>query len=183
MGKIGATVSSNLTASISSDDVFFDGALTLNKSFFKEGKKSRLMFGFMYNTVFGEQRLLPLIGYMHMLNKNWSYSIGFPKTYIQYRNTRNSWKMGVDINGFQANLSNPVGLYNTDFVATKAIFATVSAALEYNYKFTPNWITSFKVGYSFSNTYKLKDKNNNTVYNFDFGSRPYFSMGLKYNIN
>jgi len=178
----GISIVSNLTNSISSDDLLFRGGITAIKKGGTINKPSKFMFGLGYTTFSGMPRLLPIISYNKQVNEKLSYRIGFPNTFTKYKfNQQKSLKFGLRLNGFYANLSNPVNATVTE-TSNKASFRTVSLGLEYNYWMSDIWAIFFKGTYSFYNKYELLDNNNNTTYDFGLEPRPYFSTGIKLNL-
>ncbi len=174
----GFTIASNLTENITSEDLLFNGGVTM----MRKGSKSQLMFGLVYSTFTGKPRIHPFIRYTQKVNKKISYSIGFPNTFIKYAfNDQHSLKTNLGLNGFYANLGNPVGI-DLNNKANKASFTSGSLGLEHNYWMNDFWAVTFKVGYTLYNKYELKDSANNTVYEFNTDSKPYFSTGLIFNL-
>lgn len=173
----GASLATNSTSSITTDDLILNGSLTAVKLGGSKEKPSRLMFGLGYSTFSGEPRILPVVSYSKKVNEKFSYGIGFPNTYAQLNaNDRSSFKTLIWLNGFYANLNESI------VEAEKASFTTVSTGLEYNYLMDDIWSLTFKGGYSIYNKYELLDADSNTSYDFDLGPKPYFSAGVKFSL-
>ena len=181
-GQAGTSISSNLTGTLTSEDFNFRGSISAVKRGGTFEKPSRVMFGLNYSAILGKPRILPFLSYAKKVSDKFSYGIGFPNTYSEFTiNNRSSFKGSVWLNGFYSNLSNPVNVSMTT-AANKASFTAISLGLDYNYKMDEMWVLTFKVGYSLHNEYELLDDNDNAVYNFDLGTKPYFSMGVKINL-
>lgn len=179
---VGVSIASNLASSITKEDFLFNGGVTAIKKGGTYKKPSLFVFGLGYSTLAGKPSVLPLISYSKKVNDTFSYGIGFPNTYATYiLNDRNSFNASLWQNGFYANLSNPVGVTMMDD-ANKASYTDISLGLDYAYQMDNTWAITFKAGYSFHNTYELLDRDNNTVYDFDLGPKPYFSTGIKLNL-
>ncbi len=180
--RVGVSITSNLTASLTTEDLLFNGGIMAIKRGGTYEKPSLLTFGLGNTTITGKQKVLPMISYVKKMNEKFSFGIGFPMAFAKYElNEKNSLKASVWVNGFYANLSNPVVVNLTDS-AYKASFTATSLGLEYNYWMDEIWAVSFKAGYSLYSKYELLDDVNDTVYKFDLGPKPYFSMGLKLNL-
>ncbi len=179
----GISIISNLANSISSDDLLFRGGITAIKKGGTLNNPSKFIFGLGYTTFLGTPRILPIISYNKQLNEKFSYGIGFPNTFAKYKfNKQKSLKLGLWLNGFYANLSNPINATATK-TSHKVTFRTVSLGLEYNYWMDDMWAIFIKGGYSFYNKYELLDNNaHNTTYDFGLGPTPFFSTGIKLNL-
>lgn len=181
--QVRSSIVSNLTGGIDGDDFLINGGLFAIKNIGTKEKPSRLMFGIGYTTIAGTPQILPTINYTKHVSDKFSYGIGFPNTYAEYKiNDRSALKSLLWLNGFYANLSNPIFVNTTD-MASKVSFTSASLGLEYNYNMDKSWIISFKGGYSFYNDYSLFDSDGDrgdTVFDFDTTSKPFFSTGIKY---
>tara|TARA_R110002074_G_scaffold215713_7_gene385538 strand:- start:2062 stop:2934 length:873 start_codon:yes stop_codon:yes gene_type:complete len=178
----GLLIASNLVGDITSNDLLFNGGITVIRKGDDQNKPSKLMLGLMYSTITGKQRILPFISYIKEVNDRFSFGIGFPNTFAKYTfNETHSLKTGLWFNGFNVNLSNPVGV-DLSTQINKASFSSASLGLEYSYWMGDFWTITFKGGYSLYNNYELQDSENNTVYEFNTVSKPYFSAGFKFNI-
>ena len=179
---VGVSIASNLVSSITSEDFLFNGGINAIKKGGTFKKPSLFVFGLEYSTLAGNPRLLPLISYSKKVSDKFSYGIGFPNTYSTYTlSNRNYFNASLWLNGFYANLTDPVGVSIMND-ASKASYRAISLGLDYGHQMDDNWAITFKVGYSFQNTYELLDYDNKMVYDFDLGSRPYFSTGIKFNL-
>lgn len=180
--QAGVSLASNLKSSITSNDFVYNASLLAIKKGGNTKQPSRLMFGLAYSTFSGEYRFLPIINYTKVINNKFSYGIGFPRTYFKYNiNSRNILKIQAELNGLNANLSNPLGV-NTNNLAQKASFTTAGLGLEYTYWMDNNWAISFNGGYAIYNNYELQDENYNKVHEFKVEPAPSFSAGLKFNL-
>ena len=182
--RAGISIASNLSNSITSEDLLFNGGIVAVKRGGTREKPSRFAFGLGYATITGKPRVIPLISYVKQVNENFSFGIGFPNTFAKYVfNEKHSLKTILWMNGFYSNLSDPVSVDGSN-EANKASFRALSGGLEYNYWMNHNKTIAIvlKGGYSFSNSYELLDENNNTVHDFNLGAKPYFSAGFKFSL-
>jgi len=181
-GQAGTSLSSNLTNSIGIDDLNFRGGISAIKRGGTFDKPSMLMFGLNYSAISGKPRVLPTISYIKKVSEKFSFGIGFPHTYVKYNfNQKHSLKSLIWMNGFYGNLGNPIAIDGTN-EAEKASYRTISLGAEYNYSISNPLTLILKAGYSLNNSYELLDSENNTVYDFNSSSEPYFSIGLKFKL-
>jgi len=181
-GQIGTSLSSNLTSAISSKDLNFRWGINALKRGGSLGKPSMLMFGLNYSAITGKPGILPTISYIKQLSEKFSFGIGFPHTYVKYNfNQKHSLKSLIWMNGFYANLGSPIAV-DTGDDAEKASYRAISLGAEYNCSITNPLTLVLKAGYSLNNSYELLDSENNTVYDFNSSSEPYFSVGLKFKL-
>ncbi len=182
-GRLGVSAISNFTSGLSSDDLLFNSGAFVSKKGGTKEKPSRLMLGVGYSAISGKPRILPLISYTKKVSDKFSYGIGFPNLFAKYNmNERSSLKTSIWMNGFYANLSNPV-VVDTYNEAEKASLTAISLGLEYEYWMDKFWAITFKTGYSMYNKYELEDVSKNIVYEFEAGSKPYFSTGVKFSLS
>lgn len=174
---------SNLQGSLTKNDVLLNGNLIATKKWGALKKGSSLSFGFLYAPISGRQSLLPYIRFNQILNEQFSYGIGFPNTYLRYNlSTKNNFELGLKIYGLNANLSgnNSPEFNGTD--AQKIQFVNLNANFSYSRFVTEAWKINFNAGYSLFNQYVLADSGQEEVYNFDIGNRPFFSIGVSYDL-
>lgn len=175
------SIVSNLATKISHNDVLFSGEASITKIINKDTPET-LTVGLNYSTITGRPRMLPTINYIKQVSEKFSYGIGFPKTFAEYKITHlSTLKSSLSVDGFYSNLSTPIFVDDTDN-ASKASFSSTSLALEYHYKMDAYWGILFKGGYALSNTYKLIDSEDNTIFNFNTKPEPFFSAGIRFNL-
>lgn len=181
--KAEVSIASNLINTVSSDDLLLLGDLFISKKIGGETSKEILAIGVSYNVITGKPKMLPIASYTKQVSDKFSYSIGYPKTYANYKMSPvSSLKSLLSIDGVYSNLNN-LTYINTTTEANKASLTTTSLGLEYNYKMDGFWVVFFKGGYSISNKYTLLNNNNDDeVYNFNTASRPFLSAGIKFNL-
>lgn len=181
--KAGISAVSNFTSGLNSDDLLFNSGVFMAKKGGTIKNPSLLMFGVGYTAISGKPRVLPFINYTKKVSPKFSFGVGFPNLFARYRmDDKNSLKTSLSMDGFYSNLSNSVAVdaFNE---AEKALFRTVMLDVEYQYWMSDFWAITFKTGYSVYSIYELEDANNNTVYEFDATSKPYFSTGIKFNLS
>lgn len=180
--KAEVSIASNLINTVNSDDLLLLGDLFISKKLKGETSKETLAIGVSYNVITGKPKILPIVSYTKQVSDKFSYSIGYPETYANYKiNSVSALKSLLSIDGVYSNL-NSLTYINATTETNKASLTTTSLGLEYNYKMDGFWAVSFKGGYSISNKYTLLNNNDDEVFNFNTGSRPFLSAGIKFNL-
>lgn len=179
---IGVSLVSNLEGSVSFDDMLVNGSLAFIKRGGSKEKPSQFTFGAMYSTITGKPRVLPIISYEKKVNEKFSYQLGFPKTFVEYKlNIKNTFKSKLELDGYYGNLSNPIYI-NISEQVNKVSFSSTSLGLEYNYWMGDCWTIVFSGAYSLLIDYKLENNKNDSTYKFNTKNQPYFSTGIKFNL-
>ncbi|MCF2876360.1 MULTISPECIES: DUF6268 family outer membrane beta-barrel protein [unclassified Tenacibaculum] len=182
--RVNPTISSNLKGSLSSEDLLLNGALLATKRWGNFKKGSVMIFGVAYATLSGKPGVIPFISFRQTLNERFSYGIGFPSTFFNYNlNKKNSFRVEARQQGFYANLSGSNSPIFNGEEAQKIQFRNFLANISYSYKFAKGWRAIANAGYSFSNTYSLLDVNKDELYDFDIDNRPFFSIGVAYDLS
>ncbi|GAA4274507.1 DUF6268 family outer membrane beta-barrel protein [Aquimarina gracilis] len=178
-------LSSNFEESISSEDVILSSAITLSKSWKTKAGSALLTFGVGYGPAFGKPQLIPVVSFKSKIDETWSYSLGSPKTTINYRiNPRHSVSAVVGFNGLFGNVSSTTNIPEIGLIDnTKLQYNSLDTGINYLYRIQPNWTTIVKLGYSPWNQLKILDNENNEIYDFEPNGSVFISMGLKYNLN
>ena len=177
-----AAIVSNLASSINSNDLLLTGSVLASKTFGTEDHDELLSFGLSYTTITGKPSILPVVSYTKQVNDKFSFGIGFPETFAYYKiNTISSIQSVLKMDGVYANLNNEMAI-NTTTNAEKLSLSSTSLGLGYNYAMDDSWRISFNGGYALSNNFELLNIDDDTVYNFETESKPFFSAGITFNI-
>ena len=172
------TISSNFESSLTKDDIAFNGGLI----FTKFNKKSKLMFGLIYNTSIGFEGPLPFLNYSRKINNKFSYTLGFPITKIDYKiDERNRVNLHVKPKGFNSNISNDLVLDDST-IAKKARYQSFITGVNYLHSINDNWKVGLDAGYQLFSDYNLLDGNDNAVYSIDTKNSVYLGVNLKFNL-
>lgn len=174
-------VASNFEGNLSADDWNFNGNIYLERTFYlRSGGYLQAAIGAAYITLNGTTTFVPVTHLKARLNKEWSFVLGLPNTYVKWDiNQKHSLKALMDLNDISANIGSSV---NSLPNANRAIFTVASVGLEYNY-----WITSsvgviFRATHGVWDNYELRDADNNVQYEFDSSlKQPFVSVGVKFN--
>ncbi len=178
-------LSSNFEGSLSHEDVIISSAVTLSKSWSNEKASSLFTFGIGFGTALGAPQLIPIVSFKKKVNETWSYSLGVPRTEINYHfDSRHTLSTTASFNGLFGNISSTVDFQDLgSFVDTKLQYNSLDTSLDYRYRIQPNWTTIIKIGYSPWNQLKILDNENNEIYDFEPNSSLFIAMGLKFNLN
>ncbi len=179
------SLSSNLKGSLSNEDFILNSMVTLSKKWQNEKKMSLLNFGVGYGTSFGKPQFIPVVSFQKEIDANWSYSLGVPRTKINYQfYSRHTISGTASFNGLFGNASSVVDFQNSQTLTdTKLQYNSLDTSLDYVYRIQPNWTTVIKIGYSPWNQLKILDDENNEIYDFETNGSIFVSMGLKFNLN
>ncbi len=179
-------LSSNLTAKdLSLDDII----LSSNVVFIKDNKKDakidnpwRLIIGISYSGNRGFPFPLPFISYYKKLNDRWSYNFGIPKSNIQYHfSNKHRLKGYTQLDGFTSNLQRGVSIDNSS-TAQSINMSLILSGLQYEYHLTNHIEFYIKAAYILSNSFQLRDKNRNNIFELDNSNNLYLKTGLQLKI-
>ncbi|OED40303.1 hypothetical protein AB832_03650 [Flavobacteriaceae bacterium (ex Bugula neritina AB1)] len=177
-------LSSNFESEISHEDIFLNAYFTISKRWKKKNEYSIFTMGIGYGTLLGKQQFIPIINYENVINKQWSYKLGFPKTRLQYLvNNRNKLSATLEFDGLFANNSSTVAFPETKYLTdTKIQYNNLNLGIYNEYKIQPNWVTTFHLGYTLWNQLKILDQDFNEIHNFETNGSVFINMGLKFNL-
>ncbi len=178
-------ISSNLTGSLSNEDLIINSILSVSKKWGNEENLSVLTFGLGFGTPFGEPQFFPAISFRKKINSSWSYILGIPETSINYTyRERHVFSGKATFEGLFGNVSSSIALPDSSLQTnTKLQYNSLNTGFQYNYRIQPNWTTTISLGYAPWNQLKILDNNNNELYDIGSDSSFYISMGLKFNLN
>jgi hypothetical protein len=186
----GVKVASNFTEDyINSDDLIYTGAFFFIKSKEDEDmiRKWRLILGLQYSTTTGFPFPLPIVNYYKKWHENWSYTLGIPKSNLKYYfNEKHTLQAFVTLDGFFANVqknfdATPENIQN-DNIVDNISMTIVLSGLEYEYSFTEHIKFYIYAGHTLRNDIRLRDRDNEDVYNINETNTYYGRTGLKFSI-
>ena len=186
----GVKVASNFTEDyINSDDLIYTGAFFFIKSKENEDmiRKWRLILGLQYSTTTGFPFPLPIVNYYKKWHENWSYTLGIPKSNLKYYfNEKHTLQAFVTLDGFFANVqknfdATPENIQN-DNIVDNISMTIVLSGLEYEYSFTEHIKFYIYAGHTLRNDIRLRDRDNEDVYNINETNTYYGRTGLKFSI-
>lgn len=171
---------SNLKGDFSFNDFNLNGNVYVERTFFK--KKIgyiQVGLGVGYMTLNGKTQIIP-ISQVKARYKKWSFVLGLPNAYVKCDiHKRHSLKILGDLNDFSANLSGSKSFSENN---QKAVFTTIATGLEYDFWLTSNVGIMFKSTYTIWGDYKIRDTNNDSLFDFETSfNKPFISVGIKFN--
>ncbi len=178
-------ISSNLSQSLSWDDVQYAGSIAFLKKWIGEKNDIGFRFGLGYGALFGEPDFYPILSVGGTLGNHMGYRLGFPETHV-YRNIgeRHQVNLSVAPEGSFTNLSgalNDNGLPNLN--DAKLEYKALDIGLEHTFRIQPYLNTLVKVGYLTENSLQLLDEATVMLNDFDTNGSVYITMGLTVNLN
>lgn len=187
--RVGFELASNFERTdILSRDVRFSGSVFFirNRGEDEVEKPNRWIIGLQYSTNQGRPFPLPVINYYREFQKNWSYSLGTPKTNIKHSfGGRHSLQAYVSLDGFFSNLqNNRVVTYQdgSQAIADNISMTQVLAGFGYEYNFAKNFYYYAYLAYTLYNELRLRDESRNNVFNLNEDNTGYFRTGIKFKI-
>lgn len=176
--------STNLVANaVSLEDVVLSGTvLFIKQGDVFNGKRTKLIIGVSYAGNSGFDFPLPLVSYYKKFRPNWSYSIGVPKSNLQYHfSEKHRLKAYAQLDGFTSNLQRDVPF--VDGEAARSInLSLIIAGLQYEYYFTKNLQFYARTAYILSVNSELRNKNRDAIFSLDNEARIYLRTGVKFKI-
>ena len=172
-------VSSNFDEQqITSDDIFFNALVTLNK--YSEEKNSMWTVGAVYDIQYGLYHPIPIIAYTKRINDAWAYKIGAPDSRVKWSLGENHDFEGfASLTGFTSNINDGIEVYKEDYTGTLRQTSFL-IGLGYNFTFWDNFKATVTGGYTVYNRMQIQDYNNDEVYDFEMTNSSYLNVGLKY---
>ncbi|WP_423818016.1 DUF6268 family outer membrane beta-barrel protein [Salinimicrobium sp. TIG7-5_MAKvit] len=176
------SLASNFQSGITSEDFLYTGGAYILKKGGSVANPSYFKIGAGYETYFGKPQIYPLVSYYKRLNEEFTAEIGFPKTEIFFTpNEKYSLSAKLDFTGTYLNLGEPLQP-NLQYTAEKTGLSSTVLSINYNYVLDDAWSFNIGGGYLLNSKYRLLDKNNNEVLQFEIAPRPIFSTGIKLNL-
>jgi hypothetical protein len=186
----GVKIASNFSeGNIIQEDLIYTGAVYFikNKEVEHLYEPWRLILGLQYSTTTGFPFPLPIVNYHRRWNEKWAYALGTPKSNIKYFfNDRSQLQAFVTLDGFFANVqknfdATPANTGN-DNIVDNISMTVVLSGLGYEYSFTDHLKFYVYGGHTIINDIRLRDRNNNDVYNINETNTFYGRGGLKFTI-
>ena len=183
LGLFTPNISSNLAGKLTSEDVSLDGFVMAAKYWGNAEKGSALSFGAGTIRLNGKKMVIPAVAYYRIVNPKFSYSIGFPETFIDYKfNEKSAIKAALLPVGFDANLSQDTPIMINGVEAKRAQYTSISFNVGYSHTLGGAWKFRANIGYSLTNDYTLVDDNGDELYDFEPETRPEFTIGIAYDL-
>jgi len=164
--------------SISTNDIFINGLITLEK--FNEEENSKWTFGATYDIQYGLYHPIPIVTYTKRISDAWAYKLGVPDSRVKLSLSENHDFEGfATLTGFTGNINDDIDVYKEDYTGTLRQ-TSVLVGLGYNYTLWNKFKASVNGGYSLYNRMQIQDYDNEEIYDFDISNSFYLNLGLKY---
>ena len=186
----GVKIASNFSEGyITNGDLIYTGAFFFIKT--KEEEQTdnawRLILGLQYSTTTGFPFPLPIINYYKRWDEKWSYTLGTPKSNLKYYfNDKHEIQAFVTLDGFFANVQDnfdatPSNTGNDNIVDNISMTVLLSG-LGYEFSLTDHIKFYFYGGHTIINDIRLRDNDNQDVYNINETNTFYGRTGIKFTI-
>lgn len=185
----GIKLASNFSGSgIISDDVIYTGGVYLIKD---RGPNEvdlpwRIVFGIRYSTQSGRPFPLPVINYFKTINEKWEYTLGVPKTKLTYLfNEKNRLTAFAELDGFYANVQEPIGFQNVNGEMKYAEDITMTVVLGgfgYEHYFTKHLLIFGYAGYTILNDIRLRNADKDDIYTINDSNSFYSRVGIEFKL-
>ncbi|CAM3444685.1 hypothetical protein [Aequorivita lipolytica] len=189
--KAGVKIQSDFQGSLMSDDFIFEAAVYAildKKNDTASGNKPyRFIAGLTYSTTPGRWYPLPLLNYYKEFHKNWTYTLGVPKTNVRhYLNDghKDALQAFATLDNVYANIQQnfvPIVDQGEDGTVAESIQMTLGLlGLGYEHFFTDHLLFYGYAAHSVYNDFRLEDGDGKKVYKINTENSPYFRAGLKF---
>lgn len=180
--KVGVRMASNFDSKLISDDYLYLAAAYAIRDRTKEGladKPNRLVLGLDYSTTPGRNYPLPILNYYREFHRNWTYTLGVPKTNVRYKfDAINHVQAFVTLDNFFANIQANKTVNGK--LAENISQTIILGGLGYEHYFTEHLLYYGYAAYSISNDYRLRNNKRDDIYTIDDKNTLYFRTGIKF---
>jgi len=178
--QLAPRLTSNFTDNVTLDDVIINGGIILIRTL-NNKKRSRLSVGLTYNQTIGIPAPIPFITYWREVNKNFTYTLGFPITKAKYfiNDKKTSFEAFTRLDGYFANLSNDILVDGR--TAESISLSQVITGLGFDKYYGKHSNLFVKVGYTLRNSLRLNEGLSDDIFDFDLSNGFYFRGGFKFN--
>lgn len=189
--KAGTKIQSDFQGSLIGDDFIYEvGVYAIRdqrKNVSEDKKPCRLIIGLTYANFPGRWYPLPIINYYKEFHRNWTYTLGVPKTNIRHY-LNNSHKdalqayatLSNDFANIQQNFVPISTEQNPDGKTAESIQLTMGIlGFGYEHFFSENFLFYVYAAHSVYNNFRLEDGDGRKVYQINNENSPYLRAGLK----
>ncbi|RKR12334.1 hypothetical protein CLV91_2460 [Maribacter vaceletii] len=145
-------------------------------------KPFRLVLGLSYNNTSSIRVPLPFVYYEKRFHKNWSYTLGVPKTGLKYFLKKDHFfQTELILDGYYVNIQNDI-LLDDNSTSTDVSSTSFLATIGYQHKITKDISVYLMGGHSIIQNGTLRDTDRNSV--FILNNKPgfYFRTGIRIGI-
>lgn len=182
----GVMLASNFEkGTVLNDDLLYTGSLVFIKDRTDEeiAKPWRLILGLHYSTTSGWPLPLPIVNYYREFHPDWSYTVGVPKSNLQYSiNKKHEVQVFATLDGFFANIQRNRAFDDSSRMAENISMTIVLGGIGYEYNFTKHLVYYVYAGYTILNDIRLRNDNRDDVMDVNKTNTFYARSGLKFKI-
>ncbi|MDA0175995.1 hypothetical protein C7H62_1816 [Mesoflavibacter sp. HG96] len=182
--KITPRIASTLNNKITHEDLFLNGGVYAIKDRTDATdikRPYRLILGLTYNTTTGLPFPLPFVNYFRQVNKNWSLSLGVPKSNVTYYfNDKHSIETFVGLDGYFAHLQKPTMVLGKQVDNISLSIAVIG--IGYDYNFSKHLVGYSYIGHTFMMNNVLRNQDREDVFTLDDTNTFYLRTGIKFKI-
>jgi len=144
-------------------------------------KPYKLLVGLTYSSNSTLPFPLPLVSYYRKFSSNWSYSLGAPKSNLQYFFSQaDRLKLFTQLDGFNSMLTNAADAQG-DHEVDRLNVTLILSGLQYEHYFTKHLQAYARAGYIWSERIKFRDGKND-VLQLTGPNRLYLRTGIRFKI-
>lgn len=170
-------IASDLRSGLGEKD--FRGIGLLGFQRINEAKASFLTLGLVYGLEFPVSFPLPYVSYRRIVNDRWTYTLGFPRFQLSYSVTsRGTITPFLEVETMDGNISTSV-LDNQEGNDAKLWHESLVGGFGYTHKLGEKIAISLEGGYFLYNQFKIKNYDDDDLYDFDINNKPYFNVGFE----
>jgi hypothetical protein len=184
--RLGLRFSPGLSSNLTSNDIGIEDLTLAGQVYFindktkdeKVSKPWRLVLGVSYAGNNGFNFPLPYIAYYRKINTKWTYSVGVPKTNLQYHfSKKHRLKLYTQLDGFTSNIQKGIPINGTK-LAESIKMTLIVGGLQYEYHFAKHMQFYVRSAYIISNSFNLRDHNRDNVKGLDDSNSLYLRTGI-----
>lgn len=182
VGVLTPRISSNIERGLDNNDLRLNASLVFWKEEKELEKPYRLILGLSYNSATGLPFPLPLINYYKRFQKNWSYTLGIPRSDFKfYIKDKHVLETAVFLDGYFVNIQSNIALPGNTLGAAISLSALVGA-VGYQYKITKEISLYAMAGYSILQEGLIRDGDRGRAFTLNDEGNFYFRTGFKIGI-
>lgn len=165
----------------------FNNTLLNSNLLFKKKIKDNtyIDLGIEYGNLFGSSRFYPIFSFNKSINKEISFSVGFPNSDIKYHiNQKHRIQLNSSYSTYFSKINNSFSSDMNQYDKGKGelFLSSIRLSLQYNYIFYNGSVVNLTFGKSFNNKIDItQGKDFSSSYGFN--NSEIISVGFKYNLN
>ena len=182
VGVLTPRIASNIERGLDNNDLRLNASLVFWKEKKELEKPYRLILGLSFNSATGLPFPLPLINYYKRFHKNWSYTLGIPRSDFKYYiKDKHVFQTALFLDGYFVNIQNDIAL-SDDKLGAAISLSTMVGALGYQYKITKEISLYALAGYSILQQNLIRDGNRDRAFTLNNQGNFYLRTGFKIGI-